>query len=184
MALTNAERQRRYRAHKAGNHKLCAPGCGAGRVARDVSAERNDVTRPPALGARGRRLWRQVTDGAMLKPTELVTLEEACRSADRLDVLDRILRGDQSTWLELVPVSLDGRIVEVRAGNVLTEVRQQQTTLARLLAELRQSRAGVAGNGRAATGPTKPPVKGAPNVPAGVGDLTARIAERRGQATG
>ena len=90
---------------------------------------------------RGRKLWVDTLATGTLTPAELTLLEEACRAADRLERLDEILRGRKSAWLELVPTSLDGSVVTVLVGNVLTEARQQQTTLKGLLAELRQSRA-------------------------------------------
>lgn len=186
---TAAERQRRYRAHKAGDHSLCPPGredCATVTVTPPVT--RNAVTPDvPELGGRGRRLWLATTeDWPDLTSRERVLLEEACRAADRLDVLDRILRGAADDWLRFHAANEDGSIVKVVVNGALMEVRQQQTTLARLLAELRQSRAG---------GSAKPPMPGrAPTAPttsaggkavAGVTNLAARIAAKRGnQATG
>lgn len=184
--MTGADRQRRHRAHKRGDHSWCDPGredCGTVTVTPSVT--RNAVTTSGVkLGERGRRLWRQlVADGPPLKPAEQVLAEEACRTTDRLDVLDRILRGDEDSWLRLALVELDGSVVRVVVNGVMAEVRQQQIALKQLLGELRQSRSVVAGKpGRAGA---QPPVTGGKGVGGvGVTDLTARIAARSAQATG
>ncbi|MCX4474824.1 hypothetical protein OOK41_31685 [Micromonospora sp. NBC_01655] len=139
--------------------------------------------RPPDLGTRGRRVWQQVHDeGPELKPAERVLLEEACRTADRLDVLDRILRGDEDSWMTFQAMSEDGDVVRVVLNNALAEARQQQVALKQLLAELRQSRAGVVGGGRSGT-PRRPAASATEGGGGGITDLTARIA-RRAQPAG
>lgn len=158
MALTNAERQRRYRERKRAERQES----GAVTPAVTETETRNSVTRTPDLGARGRRLWQQVVEESPgLSPREQVLLEEACRTVDRLDGLDRVLRGDDCMWLH--SANEDGSVVKVVLNNALAEARQQQTTLARLLAELRHSRAAsVAGGnpprrvGAGVSGPPKP----------------------------
>lgn len=183
---TAAQRQRRYRAHRRGDHSLCPPG-RADCVA--VTAE-NGVTPPVTasrvtdsgrnLGERGRRLWQDVTKaGPELTPSEQVLLEEACRTADRLDQLDRILRGDEDCWVSLHSVNEDGSIVKVVLNQALAEARQQQTTLKQLVAELRQSRGG--GAAKPGRGGQRPANTSAPRG-GGVADLTARIAARKGAA--
>jgi hypothetical protein len=144
---------------------------------------------PPGLGPRGRRLWRELTadEQPSLIPTERVLLEEACRLADRLDTLDRMLRGDEDAWMRLRSMDDDGSIVQVVINNLLSEARQQQVALKQLLGELRQSRTAAA----ARLGPPKRPgvaaggmSTGGASVPDGVADLTARIASRSPQAAG
>jgi hypothetical protein len=182
---TAAARQRRYRAHKRGDHSLCDPErADCVTVTVTPSVTRDAVTSAvPELGTRGRRLWRQVTDeGTELMPGERVLLEEACRTADRLDTLDRILRGDEDAWMRF-RVNQDGDEVTVVVNNVLSEVRQQQVTLKQLLAELRQSRAAGAGKPGKPRQPAAPSQSGGAGV-AGVADLTTRIAERLAQAQG
>lgn len=188
---TAAERQRRYRAHKRGDHSLCDPDradCATVTVTPNVT--RHGVT-PAAidLGNRGRRLWRQIADEGDLKPGERVVLEEACRTADRLDTLDRILRGDDDAWMRF-RVNQDGDEVTVVVNNVLAEVRQQQVTLKQLLAELRTSRAEAAGKPprRGKGGQARTSGTGA--TPAGkegggvVADLAAWVANRSPSAAG
>lgn len=198
MASNSTERVRRLRLHRKDDHSLCLTGnCeAAGSVTAAVSPapETPATQRPPReaspapdepeLGTRGRRLWRQVTaDGPELQPGERVLLEETCRAADRLDQLDRILRGDEDAWMRLHSRNEDGSIVQVVLNNALAEARQQQTTLARLLAELRQTRAVPAGKPKGTQRPAPPAGQGE-GVAAGVFDLTARIADLRNQATG
>jgi len=138
MADSPAERQRRYRAHKRGDHSLCDPKRCDGTA---VTASRSGVTRDgdaqrPRLRARGRRLWDEMS-GDSLSGARRVLLEEACRLVDRLDRLDAILNGRDRAWLTL-EVADDGTEITVVVDKVLSEARQQQLALKQLAAELRQ----------------------------------------------
>ena len=181
MALTAAERQARSRAHKRGDHSRCDPArCD------DVTPAVTVVTEPAVtervtdpvldeLGARGRRLYEEfLAEHRQLGPRERAVLEEAARTADRLDILDRLLRGDEMVW---------ARIEHFREGSyelvidkTLAEARQQQTTFARLVSELRQSVAAPADS--ASSTPAAP--TGSAAGGGKLADLTKRIAERRG----
>jgi hypothetical protein len=124
---------------------------------------------PSDLGSRGSRLWRDETASGSLTPAHLVLLEEACRLADRLDWLNSILLRACS------PVKANDGDDEGESpaiGPLLAEARQQQTALRGLVAEIRQASKGSA--------PVSAPRSGG----AGVSDLSARIAKRRGQASG
>lgn len=124
---------------------------------------------PQDLGPRGERLWREMTASGSLTPAHLVLLEEACRLSDRLDWLNAILQRACS------PVKAndgDDEDESPAIGPLLAEARQQQTTLRGLVAEIRQ-----ASKGSVAAAPLKA-------GGAGVSDLSARIAKRRGQASG
>lgn len=96
---------------------------------------------PSGLKSRGKRLWKQITEDHELDPTQVVILEECCRTADRLDELDSVIQG--KGVLELmkfrVPNALDGDSVQVNVSfdNVLGEARQQQNIFKQLLASLR-----------------------------------------------
>jgi hypothetical protein len=181
MALTNAERQARYRARKRIEREKAPAG-----VTPPVTKPktRDDVTpKVPKLAARGRRLWADFTGEGQpeLNPTERVLLEEACRIADRLDRLDRILNGDEDAWMRLHTANEDGSIVKVVLNNALAEARQQATALKQLVSELRQSRP-AAGAGRPPGVPLKP--KGVAGVGTGSPgtvdrSLAARIAAKR-----
>lgn len=166
MAESAAERQRRYRRHKAGDHALCIPGrCPA--VTPTVT--RDDEPEGVTLGPSGQRLWAAMTDAGQLPPMQAVLLLEACRIADRLDKLDSQLRGED--WLRF-DVDETGAEVTVIVDRVLSEARQQATALKQIVAELRQT------TGRAKQQPAAD-AKGA-----GIADLTARIAARRASPTG
>ncbi|MFG3702393.1 hypothetical protein ACGF5C_31600 [Micromonospora sp. NPDC047620] len=184
MGLTNAERQRRYRERKRAEQRN-----GVTDVTSAVTGPvtRNDVTPDgPKLGPRGRRLWEQLTnEGAALKPAERVLAEEASRTADRLDTLDRILRGDEDAWMRFRSMNEDGTVVAVQINNVLAEARQQQVALKALLAELRTSQAGGAAPKTPGARPpaAKEDVGDVSAGSPGVVSLAARIAAKRGGST-
>lgn len=186
MASSNAERQRRYRERKraeqarqstlpAGRNVTPPVTCNAQPATGDRAA---DDGPPVVLGERGYALWRQIAaDLPAMRPNERVLAEEACRTADRLDVLDRILR-DDDVWMRLQPVDDDGSVVKVVLNGALSEARQQQLALRSLLAEIRQARKTGSAGKPASGAPTKP--KGAGDAPAGTISLAARIAAKRG----
>jgi hypothetical protein len=70
-----------------------------------------------------------------------VLLEEACRIADRLDQMDRMLSGDASSWIDLVESKGDPERQEIVIDKLLAEARQQAVALKQLIAELRQEAA-------------------------------------------
>lgn len=215
-----ASRTAKYRQRKelceAGDHQLCtprskcpmvgkgsaeappaapvkAPGDVVGDVTSDVTPPPEDrVTKPspPAgLGPRGSRLWDAESVHAR-DAGHLMLLEEACRTADTLEQLNRMRQEDDTTLIELVrnDVETTDTVVEVRvvANGLLVEQRQQQDTFRRQVAELRLSgRAGLPVGQQAtqtspsAAGAGPEPSAGeasaAPDVPAagggGIGDL-------------
>lgn len=83
--------------------------------------------------ARGERLWKAHKD-QVDGERGLVLLEEACRIADRLDQLDRLLKGDVDAWARIV-ASRTGE-VEVRIDAALIEARQQANVLRQIVAGL------------------------------------------------
>lgn len=101
---------------------------------------------PDGLAKRGLRLWHDVLKvEPEPDPAQLVMLEECCRSADRLDELDRIIQGkgvlNLMRFRHMVG-SGDGSpdspiTVEVKFDHVLGEARQQQNVLKQLLVSLR-----------------------------------------------
>lgn len=85
-----------------------------------------------SLGPRGLRLWLSVcerVDGER----GLVLLEEACRTADRLDRLDALLVGDIESWARIETERGDSELIIDAA---LAEARQQGAALLRLLTSL------------------------------------------------
>jgi hypothetical protein len=164
----NAERQRRHRRHKAGDHSLCLPAscekAGAGPSAPEPV---KPVAAPETRGPRGARLWREMAE-QVPGPAHRVLLEEACRIADRLDRLDGMLDGNDE-WMRL---QVAGDNVVVMVDNLLAESRQQATALRGLVAELRAAMPKADGR------PAPKQAKG------GLSDLSARIAARRGTSAG
>lgn len=125
----------------------------------------DEVAEPAGLGERGRRMWRESLAIWSLTPAHLVLLEEACRIADRLDLLNSMLRslsGDVKADVE--------QFADI--SGLLAESRSQSSALKVLLAEIRQGQTGPA------------PAKETPAGGVGVHDLTRRIAERRRKAEG
>ncbi|MFI8778236.1 hypothetical protein ACIGH6_14285 [Brachybacterium paraconglomeratum] len=96
---------------------------------------------PKGLGARGRRLWREITEAHELDPMQVVLLEEACRCADRLDKLEEKLSGREDAWAHLLSRTdlgdADDHVIELRIDSALSEARQQQNVFKQLLASLR-----------------------------------------------
>lgn len=92
-----------------------------------------------------------------MDPAQIVILEEACRTADRLDRLDSILRGVDAEWLRLRLGADEGDVTVVLAGP-LAEARQQQTVLKQLLVALRlpDAETGVRPQRRPARGSNAP----------------------------
>ncbi|MFF0597908.1 hypothetical protein [Streptomyces antibioticus] len=121
---------------------------------------------PPGLGDRGRRMWEESLAIWSLTPAHLVLLEEACRIADRLDLLDSMLRVQSGEVKPDVAQFAD-------FSGLLAETRQQSSALKLLLTEIRQGQVGV--------GPAKDEE---PSGGVGVSDLTKRIADRRRKAEG
>lgn len=170
MPDSPAERARRARRHKKGDHTLCDPArrCEAldqidlGPAEPAAASSVYDVERD-GLGPGGQELWTAMV-GLGLPPGHRVLLNEACRIVDRLDRLDSALER-KKTWLRFE--TADGGELVIIVDNVLAEARQQASTLKALIAEIRtalpKSASGLS--------PTQP--KGG-----GLADLTARIALR------
>ena len=79
---------------------------------------------------RGRRFWRRVLvdDDLELTSSELLLLEEVCRTLDRLDALNAAVVREG--------VTVEGSAGQRRAHPALIELRQGQITLGRLLSQL------------------------------------------------
>lgn len=137
MAGTDAQRSRRYRRHKAGDHSLCTPGRCPAVTGMSVSTlAAGSEAQGRVLGAAGAELWEKVTATDKPGPLHAVMLLEACRITDRLDALDRQLRGED--WLRFRHDE-SGVQVTVYVDKVLAEAREQAVALKGILAELRQS---------------------------------------------
>jgi hypothetical protein len=94
---------------------------------------------PDGLGERGTALWIDVLAERDLDAAGRVLLAEACRMADRLEQLDRLLRGDIATWAVISDDYGAGgkRRVTVVLDDALGEARQQAATFRQLVATLK-----------------------------------------------
>lgn len=113
------------------------------------------VKAPVGLAARGKRMWTETLAECDPGAAHRVLLEEACRIADRLEALDRIIRG------------LGGDLAS--GVSILGESRQQSLALQRILTEVRQ-------------GARKNPLP--QQGGSGVANLADKIAQRRKAAKG
>jgi hypothetical protein len=84
---------------------------------------------PNGLKASGKALWAAVVGPYELEMHEELLLKEACRVADRLDRLH--------AEADAAPVTVINSKGDRTAHPALTEARQQEIVLARLLAALR-----------------------------------------------
>ncbi|MFD5864369.1 terminase [Agromyces sp. NPDC127015] len=84
---------------------------------------------PKELKEAGRKVWKALTDANDLEEWEKVTLLEACRVADRLELLSNELEG-----ADLTVKNSKG---DLTANPLLVEARQQGIVYARLIAALR-----------------------------------------------
>ncbi|MBG9887048.1 hypothetical protein ABE10_11010 [Bacillus toyonensis] len=86
------------------------------------------VRTPPGLSRPGQKLWKAVVDDFDLAEHELAQLEEAARVRDTIAALR-------------AQVDADGVMIHSSQGDrlhpAITEIRQQQLALARLLATLK-----------------------------------------------
>lgn len=91
---------------------------------------------PAGLAVGGKSLWNAITEDHDLDATQVVQLEEACRAKDRLDKLDRVLRGDEETWMRLVHRTQTNDY-ELKIDAVLTQANATANLMKQLLAALR-----------------------------------------------
>ena len=91
---------------------------------------------PTGLAAGGRSLWKAITDDHDLDAPQLVQLEEACRAKDRLDRLDKVLRGDVDTWAEILGDE-DHLTCRLQIAPALGKANETANLMKQLLAALR-----------------------------------------------
>lgn len=133
---------------------------------------------PVGLGARGRRMWNESLSTWSLTPAHIVLLEEACRVADRCELLDKLIRSTMKARRRPLAESGEDQGGSVDITGLLAESRAQQTVLKGLLLELRQ---GQRLNGEPVVSPSDRTTTAGGS---GVADLSARIAARRKPPTG
>lgn len=91
---------------------------------------------PKGLQAGGRQLWREIVKVHKLDIAQRVQLHEACRAKDRLDKLDRLLRGDVDTWARVMHRT-QTEDYELLIDDALTKANATANLLKQLLAALR-----------------------------------------------
>lgn len=159
---------------------VTAPAEGAGDgetgVTGDVTGEvRSPVTNrpPPAdLGPRGVSLWERMS-GHDFGPMHLGCLEEACRAADAVERLTRVLEGGELYEVARVESESSESVVTVNllVNSLYAERRQQQEVFRRMTAELRLSGKANAAAGSGAVEPAPSGEGAAAGGEGGIGDL-------------
>ena len=84
---------------------------------------------PSGLRAAGKRLWAAVAESFVLNPGELAVLEQACRTADELDRLERAVR-------QLDSLTTTGSTGQIKPHPLLAEARAHRLLLERLVGAL------------------------------------------------
>lgn len=118
-------------------------------------------------------MWFASVAGPALTPGHLVLLEEACRVADRCELLDRLIRGFADSLGDDPDDDGEDSGGSGDVTGLLAEARAQQTTLRGLVAELRQGQRAVGGLAGPSAG------SGTMAGGSGVTSLSARIAAKR-----
>lgn len=134
----------RSKAHTRGDHSLCdltrCEDRAAGRMRTlppgttliPIDPDPWENYEPIGLGPRGRALKEELSGLPSLSPGDGELIEEASRIADRLDILARIIRGDDHPWLV--------KQADLRK-NILGEARQQALALKTLVEKLQGKQA-------------------------------------------
>ena len=84
---------------------------------------------PSGLKTAGKKLWDSVIADFDLEEHEKITLKEACRTADRLDELDKEMESE--------PLTVVNSKGDETANPRIVEQRQQSMTFIRLMASLK-----------------------------------------------
>ncbi|WP_458116980.1 hypothetical protein [Arthrobacter sp. D2-10] len=87
------------------------------------------VSAPRGLEAKGKRLWKDITSNYELRADELDTLEDICREADLIVLLEKELDG-----ADLIVTGSQGQDV---ANPMISELRQHRATKKALWASLK-----------------------------------------------
>ena len=176
MSSTDAERQRRSRAHRKGDHSLCLPGrCPVVTPRDNRPPQRLVEVGPGDLGLRGARLYAEVSaawPGMTALHREL--LLETCRMADRLDQLDVMLAGGD--WLRFHASPTNENEVRVYIDRLLTEARECAAAFRQGIETLAKAQREAA-NGKSES-------DGKPDVLDEIAKKMKERAERAGKAAG
>lgn len=142
MGTPPAERMRRHRAHKRGDHSLCVPGLCNPETAGNMSP--------------GEQLERDLRAERSLSAAESALARELGRTVDELEELESHLYGRSGRWLSAVIEDLEpGYAITVVVDKASAELDRKRGTLARLLSEFRQYGAAAARTATANPGPVR-----------------------------
>lgn len=137
MADSAADRARRSRRHKKGDHSLCPPErrCLQAEQAEATAAVVTAEAQPDGgYGPRGAAARAALLEVEGLGPLHRVLVDEACRIADRLDRLHAALES-KGTWLRFE--TDDNKQIVIVVDGMLAEARQQASALRGIVAEIR-----------------------------------------------
>ncbi|MFE3059113.1 hypothetical protein [Nocardia sp. NPDC059239] len=99
------------------------------------------------LAPGGAELFESLSDPADSAELSALVLE-AARIKDRLDRLDRLIRGEEELWARLVTArGGDDAVLEVKIDSALTEARQQATVFRQMLTDIGRQRSQAGGAG-------------------------------------
>ena len=104
-----------------------------------------EALRPSEMGAAGAAVWEALTTPCMAA-VDLALAAEAARIADRLDRFDRILHGQDTEWLRLVPERGNEAVLIMRPEGLIQEARQQALVLKQIRAEIMRGRSDSGGS--------------------------------------
>jgi hypothetical protein len=160
MATPPAERMRKMRAHKRGDHSLCNPGLCNPETAGIMSA--------------GEQLEKDLRAERGLSAAELALAREIGRTVDELEELESHLYGRSGRWLSAVIEDLEpGYAITVVVDKASAELDRKRGTLARLLGEFRQYGAAAARGAASNPAPVRPTGTTGPAEGGGGGGLAA-----------
>lgn len=140
-----------------------------------------DMQKPDDLAAGGAALWDAIAAEHELDAVQVVQLTEACRQKDRLDDLDRMIRGKGVLNLMRLRLDIDDMVMDpeatitIKMDGVLDKANSTANTMKQLLAAMRLPDAET---GRR---PIKRPARGAqaPTVAGGRESSAAKRAASR-----
>lgn len=165
MPMTPAEKQRRHRAHKRGNHELCDPRRRCELVERAEAAEHDAEQPETGRGERAQALWDEWAERVEGNVLAGIYLDEACRSLDRID-----------------------RLRASGEPAAMTEARHQATAMKSMLGEVRKEiGAPLPAAQKAPKGAAAPSTAPGPDQQEGEvrdDDFASRLARRRAKAAG
>ena len=94
-----------------------------------------------SLGPRGKRLFESMKD-TVTDPVQRELLVEACRLVDQLEQMDKMLRGDATSW-SVIKMPRGGGNLYLEIDQLVDKRRQAQATLKQITTALTVAGEGV-----------------------------------------